>query len=192
MDVTAVGFQLGFAGALGADRPLTAGARLTLQMRPHTDQTRQQVLILGQLHLQTALFRLGPLGKNIEDQAAAVDDLHAGHLRQHTDLGGAQVIIEDHHGGMFLLHHAPDFLHLPLADKAVGIGFLTALQDHAHHRAAGRVHQRRQLLHALLIGIVLAQNAAAQAHQHRVISFLFFRHFQFHKILRSNHDFPLL
>ena len=69
VDVAAVGLKLGFAGALRADGVLARRARLTLQMRPHTDQARQQVLILRKLDLKPALFCLRPLGEDIENEA---------------------------------------------------------------------------------------------------------------------------
>ena len=77
MDVAAVRFQLRLTRALGADGALAAGARLALQVRPHTDKPGQQVLILGQLHLQAPLLGLGSLGENVQNQSAAVNDLHA-------------------------------------------------------------------------------------------------------------------
>ena len=155
-DMTAVGLQLGFAGTLRADGR-AAGAALPLQMAPHADQAGQQVLILGQFHLQAALLRPRPLGEDIQDQAAAVNDLHTQQLRQHTDLGGRQLIVEDHHGGLFIFHHAPDLLHLPLADEAVGVRLLPGLQYHARRLAACGLHQFRQLHQALLVGAVLPQ-----------------------------------
>lgn len=98
--MAAVRLQLGLAGTLGADGPLAAGTGLALQMGPHADEPRQQILILSQLHLQPALPGPGPLGEDIQDQAAAVQHLHAGHLRQHPQLGGRQVVVENHHGGV--------------------------------------------------------------------------------------------
>ena len=66
-----------------ARQALAAGAALTLQMAPHTDQPGQQIAVLGQLHLQAALLGFCPLSENIQDQAAAVQHLNAQQLRQH-------------------------------------------------------------------------------------------------------------
>ena len=167
-DVPPVRLQLRLTGALGADGR-AAGAALPLQMRPHADEPRQQILVLRQLHLQAALLRLGPLGEDVQNEAAAVQHLHAAKLRQYTYLGGRQVVVEDDHGGVAVVHHAPDLLHLALADKAVGVGLLPALKDRPHRLAAGRLHQRAQLRQALLVGAVRAQHRGAQTHQHRVI-----------------------
>ena len=192
-DVAAVGLQLGLAGALGADGR-AAGAALPLQMAPHADQAGQQVLVLGQLHLQAALLGSGPLGEDVQDQAAAVNDLHAQQLGQDADLRRRQVVIEDHHGGLLVVHHALDLLHLALADEAVGVRLLPALQDDARRVAARRVHQLRQLHQALLVGAVVAQYRRAQAHQHGVVTgFLaIFQSFAFHITLGQNEFFPII
>ena len=170
-DMAAVRLQLRLTGALGADGR-AAGAALPLQMRPHTDQPRQQILVLCQLHLQAALLGFGTLGEDVQNEAAAIQHLHAAKLRQHPDLGGRQVVVEDDHGGVAVFHHALDLLHLALADKAVGVGLLPALQDGAHRLAAGRLHQRAQLRQTLLVGAVRAQHRGAQPHQHRIIPLL--------------------
>ena len=86
MDVAAVRFKLSLAGALGAYGALAAGSGLTLQMGPHANKTGQQVLVLGQLHLQASFLGLGSLGKNIQNQATAVNNLHTQKLREHSNL----------------------------------------------------------------------------------------------------------
>ena len=180
--MAAVRLQLGLARAFCADGR-AAGAALALQVRPHTDEAGQQVLVLGQLHLQATLLRPGTLGEDVQDQAAAVQHLHAAQLRQDTDLGRGQVVVEDDHGGLAVLHHALDLLHLALADEAVGVGLFAALQDHAHALRAGSLHQRGQLGQALLIGAVAAQHRGLQAHQHRIVPhalFVLFDGLSFH------------
>ena len=173
VDVAAVRLQLRLTGALGANGTLAAGAGLSLQMSPHTHQPRQQILVLGQLHLQAALLGLGPLGKDVQDQAAAVQHLYSGHLRQHPDLGGREVVVEDDHGGLFLLHHAPYLLHLALSDEAVGIRLLPALQNGADGLPSGGLYQSRQLRQTLLVCVILPQHRGAQPHQHRIVSLIF-------------------
>ena len=66
-------------------------------MRPHTDQARQQVLILRKLDLKSALFCLRPLGEDIENEAAAIEHLHAELFAQNAHLRGREVIVEDDH-----------------------------------------------------------------------------------------------
>ena len=95
-DVAAVGLQLGLAGASGADGAAAAGGRLAHQMGPHTGEAGQQVLVLGQLHLQLALGSVGPVGKNVQDQGVAVDDPAGKVLLQRPPLRGRQLVVKDH------------------------------------------------------------------------------------------------
>ena len=156
MDVAAVGLKLRFAGALRADGALARRARLTLQMRPHTDQARQQVLILRKLDLKPALFCLRPLGENVENQPAAVEHLHAEFFAQNAHLRGREVIVEDDHCRLLRLYQLADLVHLTLADKGVRIGRGQCLQHDADADAARRFDQRAELFKALLVGILFS------------------------------------
>lgn len=138
-DVPPVRLQLRLTGALRADGR-AAGAALPFQMRPHADQPGQQILVLRQLHLQAALLRPGALGEDVQYQAASVQHLHAAQFREHPHLRRGQIVVEDHHGGLTVLHHALDLLHFSLADEAMGVGLLPALQDHTHGLTARRLH----------------------------------------------------
>ena len=153
VDVPPVRFQLGLAGALGPDRALAAGTRLALQVGPHTRQTGQQILILRQLHLEPAFPGPGPLGKNVQNQAAPVQHLDAQGLRQHPHLRGREIIVKNHHGGAAALAVRPDLLYLALANKTAGVRRGTVLQHRPHRLGSGGLHQSRQLLHGLLIRV---------------------------------------
>ena len=121
VDVAAVGLKLRFAGALRADGALARRARLALQVRPHTDQARQQVLILRKLDLKPALFCLRPLGEDIENEAAAIEHLHAELFAQNAHLRGREVIVEDDHCRLLRLYQLADLVHLALADECVRV-----------------------------------------------------------------------
>ena len=151
-------------------------------MRPHTDQPGQQILVLGQLHLEASLPGLSPLGENIQNESTSVDDLHTQKLRKHTDLRRRQVIVKDDQSGTLQSHHGLDLLYLALADEAVGVGLIPALEDAAHHLAPGCLHQRGQLLQALLVCAVLPEHRGAQAHQHRQIPFILLQLCAFHSV----------
>ena len=69
-DDPAVGLQLGLPRASRAD-----AATRAREVGPQAGQPRQLVLQLRQLHLDAALVRLGPLGEDVEDHAAAVEHL---------------------------------------------------------------------------------------------------------------------
>ena len=197
VDVAAVGLKLRLTGTLRSDGALAARAGLALKVRPHADQARQQILVLRQLHLQAALLRPRPLGEDVEDQAAAVEHLHARQLRQHAHLRGREVVVEDDHRGVLLLHHILHLGDLALADEAVRVGLFAALEDRPHHAAARGIDQRGQLGKALLVGAVLVQHGRAQAHQHRVVA-LFFQFlcllqcFPFHWVPRVFFIFPVI
>ena len=75
LDAAAVGFKLGFAGAAGAD----AAAQLRHGFAA-AGEARKHVFELRELNLQLALARAGVAGKDVEDQAAAVDHLAADSL----------------------------------------------------------------------------------------------------------------
>ena len=60
----------------------TATAALTAHAVAHTGQPGQQILILGKLHLQSAFLGLGPLGKDIQNQRAAVQNRNTDNLFQ--------------------------------------------------------------------------------------------------------------
>ena len=154
VDVAAVGLQLSLAGALGANGTLAAGTGLTLQMGPHTGQAGQQILILRQLHLQAALSGSGSLGEDIKDQSAAIQHLHPQILRQCAHLRGAEVVIENDHGGALAVHQFLDLCHFALADEGAGLRHGAVLQHRGCHLTAGGFHQRGQVLQRCLIRIV--------------------------------------
>ena len=66
-DGAAIFFQLGFPWTAGADAAALAG-----QAQAPAAEPRQAIAQLGQLHLQPAGGAGGPLGKDVEDQLAAV------------------------------------------------------------------------------------------------------------------------
>ena len=171
VDQAAVGLQLGLAGALGADGPLAAAAALAFQVGPHTGKPGQQVLVLRQFHLQPALLGLGPLGEDVQNQAAAVQHLDPQHLREHPLLGGGQVVVKDHHVSPGILAEELHLRRLPLADKAAGVRGRPVLQHSAHRLSPGGLHQGGQLRHALLVGVLLPlQNRGVEAHQNHFVA----------------------
>ena len=173
MDQASVRFQLRLTGALGADGSLAA-ATLAFQVGPHTRQTRQQIFVLGQLHLEPAFLCLGTLGENVQDQAAAVQHLDPQQICQHTLLGRRQVVVKNNHGRAAVPAEFPHLLHLSLADKGPGIRGDTVLENRTHGLAAGGLHQGSQLLHGALVRVLLFfQHGGIQSHQHNTVTNLF-------------------
>src|SRR4030042_6562374 len=93
-DPPAVHLELLLARAPGADPGPLLG-----QAEPLAAQARQAVAQLGQLHLELALVRPGPLGEDVEDELGPVDDLDLDLLLEVLLLGGAGVAVEDDHVG---------------------------------------------------------------------------------------------
>ena len=96
-------------GLTGAPRTDTRAARdaatgLTGHGLAPAAQTRQQVLKLGQLHLCLALTGLSVLGKNIEDEGGAINDLSVDDVFQPAALGGSQLLIDDDGIGLDAAH----------------------------------------------------------------------------------------
>ena len=68
----AVGLDLRLARPAGAD-----SAAETLKVRPLSGESREQVLVLGQLDLESAFPSLSPGSEHIQYQRSPVDDLSA-------------------------------------------------------------------------------------------------------------------
>ncbi len=86
----AVDFQLGFTRAAGADA--AAQAR---QVGPLARQSRHEIFQLRQLHLQLAFVAARPLGEDVEDQLAAVDDANFEGVFQIALLRRRQILVND-------------------------------------------------------------------------------------------------
>jgi len=180
VDVPPVAFQLSLAGAAGAD-----GALLALQVGPHAQQPGQQILVLGQLHLEPSLPGAGPLGEDIQDQGRPVQHLDAQLLRQHPLLGGGQGVIHHHHVRPHGPHQLLHLSRLALADEGAGIGGVLVLEHGAHAHAPRSLQQIGQLLHGGVVGVFLGgQAVGVQAHQHRPVFRLLCLVFR-HTVLRA-------
>ena len=170
-DVTAVRFQLGFAGTPGADAAALAGKACA-----HTGQPGQQVFILGQLHLKAAFLGLGPLGEDIQDQGTSVQNRDANDLLQSPDIAGRQLIIKYDHGGGCCFHQHFYFQGLTLANEAVGIGGMAVLQHLAGAEAAGGFQKGFQLFHGFVGGdLVFSEAVCVQSHQDGTLLHMFFK-----------------
>ena len=94
-DGPSVLFQLCFPRAARADPaalPREAGAT--------SQQARQPVAQLSQFHLKPSCSTAGPLGKDVEDQFAAVGDRAAEQPFEIAGLHGGELPVGDHQGGL--------------------------------------------------------------------------------------------
>ncbi len=145
--------QLGHAGAdaaavqldLGLTGPARSHARggathLATGLAGHgftpAAQSRQQVFELRQLHLRLALFGLGVLGEDVQDQRGAVDDLDLDHVLQRATLAGLEFVVDDHGVGAHGLDDVAQLDGLALADVRGGVGVGAALQHAVEHLGA--------------------------------------------------------
>ncbi len=93
---------------------------------------------LGQLHLQLAFARAGPLGEDVEDELRAVDDLHADHLLQFAELRRRELVVDDDHVDARFGAGERQGLRFALADEGGRVGGGPFLQRaHDHGRTGG-------------------------------------------------------
>ena len=140
--LASVGFQLGLAGATETD----AADALSRQVGPHPGQTWQPVLQLSQLHLQAALVRLRPAGKDIEDEGRPVDDLDVEDLLQVALLVRVELFVEDDQVVVQLCPQVLDLLQLALAEIGSGQGVSEFLGHRADDLDSGRFGQAGEFL----------------------------------------------
>ena len=141
MNAAAVGFELGLAGASGADA--SAEAR---HGRAVAGQTRQKIIQLRQFDLQFSFAGAGAAGKNIQDQLRAVQDLYVQLFFQIALLGGRKLAIEDHRGRVVQADLGFQILHFAGAYEGSGIGARTGLDLGFDNFSARRFGQRGELL----------------------------------------------
>jgi hypothetical protein len=124
--------------------PRAAG--LLLEAAELLGHARQEVVELGQLHLQFSLAGAGALGEDVEDEARAVQHLGGDDLLQVLLLGGREVVVEDDGVQTLALGGLGDLLHLAAADERGGVAARPALDEGELHRAAGGLGEAPQLL----------------------------------------------
>ncbi len=151
-DPAPVGLQLRLTGA-----PRPDPAAQPREKDPPSRQPRQEVLELGQLHLQPPLPRARPVGEDVEDQLRAVEGLDPDRLLDVPLLGRRQLLVDDEEVGVQLLRQGRDLLDLPASDERRRVAarpFLHDRSDHGRTRAAG---EQLQLLQGLLGALALSR-----------------------------------
>ena len=134
-----VDFQLGLAGAAPAD---TAGQ--PRQRGALAGEVRHEVFQLRQFDLQLAFAAVGVLGKDVENQHGAVDDLEFGALGDGAALAGRQALIEDEQVGAHLQAAHADLVQLAAAEHVTRVGSAARLDDAVHRGDTARIGQLRQ------------------------------------------------
>jgi hypothetical protein len=95
---------------------------LPLEVSPATHQPGGKMLKLGKLDLKLALMALGPQGKNVQDQTAAVDHPALQGALEIALLPGRQFMIEKYQIRCVQADGIADFGNLALAGKKRGVG----------------------------------------------------------------------
>ena len=144
-DPPAVDLELLFARAARADPGSLLG-----QAEPLAAQAGQAIAQLGQLDLELALVRPGPLGEDVEDELGPVDGLDLDLVLDVPLLGGVEGVVEDDQVGRGLPDLTGDLGDLPLADEPAGVETRPDLEDLPDDLGPGRRGQAGQLGHRLL------------------------------------------
>ena len=132
---------------------------VSLQVLPHAGEPGEQVLVLGQRHLQASLAGPGPLGEDVQNQGGAVHDGDPQLLGEHPLLGGGQGVVKDDDVRPQALDQLLDLRRLALAHEGAGVGGGFVLQHRGQAGPARRVQQGGQLLQGLVSGVLLPGEA---------------------------------
>ncbi len=145
LDAAAVQFQLLLARTAQADTAL-----LSLKVRPHSAQPRQQVMKLGKFDLEATFLRARMLGEDVENELCAINDLRAEHRAQITALRGRQLIVKDHRADIIFFHAASQFFRFAFADEGTGIQGCLLADDAVCHIRAGRLRKQREFVERIV------------------------------------------
>ena len=80
----------------------------------------------------------GPGGEDVEDDLGAVEHLQAQGPLEVSRLGRREVVVEDHHVGVVMLHQLNELGELALAEVGGLIGMVPPLHDLGHHGCTRR------------------------------------------------------
>src|SRR5262245_56813704 len=122
----------------------------TLEVLPLTDEARQEIGELGELHLELALHRSRALREDVEDQRGAVDDAHPDRAAEVAPLDPRKRVVGDHQAGPLPLRQRLDLLDLALAEVETGCRRPSLLGDATDDRRARRFGEALELVEGLL------------------------------------------
>ena len=110
-------------------------------MRPHAGQARQKILILRQLDLQLALARLGAVGKDIQNERAAVDDTAVQLFFQRACLRRPQLIVKNDQLYFVVFNELTNLPAFSLPDEGMRIRAFAVLYGGQHRFAPRRLQK---------------------------------------------------
>ena len=128
---------------------------MSLEVCPEALQARQHVAVLRQLYLRLGVGRLCTHGKDVKDEARAVEDLDLLHLLDVAQLLGRELIVEDDHrhfpfGILFRLYEGAYLLQLANAEVGDAVRPPKALGEATHRLCTGSLGQELQLIEVFL------------------------------------------
>ena len=120
-------------------------------MGPEALQTRQHVTILRQFDLSLGVGGLCAHGKDIEDEARAVQYLHLELVLDVAHLLGRQLVVEDDHTDFpvvvfFVFYILLDFFQFTLAHVGHRIGAVHFLGKPLYGHRSSRIGQKLQFV----------------------------------------------
>ena len=140
VDLAAIGFELGFTRAAGADAAAKLGHGAAA-----SGEARELVLELGELDLELALAGAGVAGEDVEDELRAIDDVAGQAGFDVAKLRRGKVVIEQDERRVGAGDGADDFFDFAFADEARGVGFLPALDERGDDGGTGRAGELFEL-----------------------------------------------
>src|SRR5581483_3062525 len=116
------------------------------EMGPLPRQARAHVFELRELDLKLALVAARPLGEDVEDQLASVDDAELECVLEVALLRGSQVFVEDDEVGFRFFDGDANLLDLAAADERRGRDFSQRLSKSTDDVRAGALGELLQLV----------------------------------------------
>ena len=193
-DDAAVHLELRFTRTAQTHRAFaTATARtasLAFQVGPQSLQTRQHVSILRQLHLRLGIGGLSTHGKDVENQAGAIQNLYLEFFLDVAKLLGRQFVVKNHHThfafGFFFRHNvAADFLQLSFSYIGYAAGAVESLCETLHRNGTGRLGKKFQFVQVFL-RLAFVLRLCDECHEHSGLGFGFALYEFFHWLLSVN------
>ena len=113
-------------------------------------EARQEVVELGQLHLDLGGAGAGVEREDIEDQGAAIEDSHVGDLLEIPHLRRRQIVVEDDHVGGGGFRPRLELGGLALTDVTAGVDLPAGLQHAARLGNSGGAGEATELVERFL------------------------------------------
>ena len=124
-----IDFEFCFAGTASAD-----SAHQPRHLNARAGQARQHVFQLRKLDLNLSFAALRALGKDIEDELSAIDDLEVGRFVDRAHLRGREILIEDDRVRAELQAANDQLIELAFADQRSRIELLPCAERSSRAR----------------------------------------------------------